>query len=102
MTSFCLYSSLVLTLGADSSETQLAWLQAFSEKGLEILPSADEADEMVKGARSIFDFEAKDIDGNVVSLDRYRWVYHVTYHSHCVWYHVIFMCPSHDYSTEIM
>ena len=66
----CLYS--VLTLGADSSETQFTWLQAFSARGLEILPSVDEADEMVKNARSIFDFKATDIDGNVVSLDRYR------------------------------
>lgn len=62
----------LLTLGADSSETQFTWLQAFSARGLEILPSVDEADEMVKNARSIFDFKATDIDGNVVSLDRYR------------------------------
>ena len=40
--------------------------------GMEVLPAVSEGEERVRQAQSIFDFEAKDIDGNTVSLDRYR------------------------------
>lgn len=41
--------------------------------GLEILPATNEVEDQVRNAHSIFEFEAKDIDGNVVSLERYRY-----------------------------
>ena len=44
--------------------------------GLEILPATNEVEDQVRNAHSIFEFEAKDIDGNVVSLERYRYSLH--------------------------
>jgi len=61
-----------LCLGADSSETQFTWLRVLQSMGLEILPATNEVEDQVRNAHSIFEFEAKDIDGNVVSLERYR------------------------------
>ena len=65
--------TLALCLAAGSSDTQLAWLQAFQGAGLTVLPAANELDYLVKNATSIFDFEMKDIDGEMVSLERYRY-----------------------------
>lgn len=39
-----------------------------------LLPLVEDQDELVRKATSIFDFEAKDIDGNVVSLEKFRCV----------------------------
>ena len=62
----------VMCLSADSSETQFTWLQTLEKAGVEILPAANEEEERIKNATSIFDFEAKTIDGEPVSLDKYR------------------------------
>ena len=40
--------------------------------GVEILMSTDEQEEKVRSAKSIFEFEAKTINGEVVSLEKYR------------------------------
>ena len=61
-----------ICLAASSSETQFNWLRALQGAGLTVLPAANEVDDLVKNASSIFDFEAKDIDGQLVSLERYR------------------------------
>ena len=63
----------VLSLAADSSETQFTWLQVLQSMGLEVMMATNEVEDQVRNARSIFEFEAKDIDGNVVSLERYRY-----------------------------
>ena len=63
----------VLSLAADSSETQFTWLQVLQSMGLEVMMATNEVEDHVRNARSIFEFEAKDIDGNVVSLERYRY-----------------------------
>lgn len=62
----------VVSLSADSGDTLLTWLRALEGAGLEVLPNTAEVDEQVKTAQSIFEFEAKDIDGNLVSLNQYR------------------------------
>lgn len=62
----------VVCLAADSSETQFTWLRTLGQMGLEVLPSANEADDFIKNAASIFEFEAKTIDDELVSLDKYR------------------------------
>ena len=41
--------------------------------GLEVMMATNEVEDQVRNARSIFEFEAKDIDGNIVSLERYRY-----------------------------
>lgn len=41
--------------------------------GVEILPSTDEQEERIRSARSIFEFDARTIDGELVSLEKYRW-----------------------------
>lgn len=61
-----------ICLAASSSETQFNWLRALQGAGLTVLPAANEVDDLVKNASSIFDFEVKDIDGQLVSLERYR------------------------------
>ena len=62
-------------LAAGSSDVQLTWIRALADMGMEVLPATNEVDELVKNAQSIFEFEAKDIDGNPVSLNRYRYWY---------------------------
>ena len=64
----------MVSLSADSGDTLLTWLRALEGAGLEVLPNTAEVDEQVKTAQSIFEFEAKDIDGNLVSLNQYRCV----------------------------
>lgn len=61
-----------LVLGMDTSEIQLSWLQTLDEMGIEVLPSTNEEEEMVRNATSIFDFSAKTIDGETISLEKYR------------------------------
>jgi hypothetical protein len=61
-----------LVLGADSSDIQLSWLQTLDDLGAEVLPSTDEEEEKIRSAKSIFDFEAKTIDGETMSLEKYR------------------------------
>ena len=67
-----LVSAADLVLSSDSRDIQSTWLQAFGEVGLEILQSTDERDEKVQNAKSIFEFEANTIDGELVSLEKYR------------------------------
>jgi hypothetical protein len=55
-------------LCAENSKTQLAWLEALTAIGVTF--REEEID--VGGVKSIFDYTVNDIDGNVVSLDRYR------------------------------
>lgn len=55
-------------LCAFNSKTQTAWLEALSAIGIQF---REEEFTTVKEA-SIFDFTANDIDGNVVTLDKYR------------------------------
>ena len=50
----------------------MAWLGALDDMGVEVLMSTDEQEEKVRSATSIFEFEAKTIDGELVSLDKYR------------------------------
>ena len=38
-----------------------------------VLPLLEDQEDLVRKATSIFDFEVKDIDGNVVSLEKYRY-----------------------------
>ena len=59
-------------MAASSSEIQFNWLRALEGAGLTVLPAANEVDELVKNATSIFDFQVKDIDGHLVPLERYR------------------------------
>lgn len=61
-----------ICLAADSSDTRLTWLTALQGAGIEILPEAEDANEMVQKATSIFDFEVKTIDGNLVDMSKYR------------------------------
>jgi hypothetical protein len=61
-----------LYIGTESSEVQVAWLGALDDMGVEVLMSTDEQEEKVRSATSIFEFEAKTIDGELVSLDKYR------------------------------
>ena len=42
------------------------------EFGTEVLPSVNEEEEKVRNAKSIFEFEARTIDGEVISLEKYR------------------------------
>ena len=65
-------SPLDLCLGTESSEVQLLWLQNLSDMGVEVLPSTDEQEETIRSARSIFEFDARTIDGELVSLEKYR------------------------------
>lgn len=65
-------SLVVMCLAASSTDTQLAWLHGLQEGGLTILPATNEHDDLVKNASSIFDFTMRDIDSQLVSLDRYR------------------------------
>jgi hypothetical protein len=68
-----LYNSLSdLVLGADSSDIQLAWLRTLDDLGMEVLPSTNEEEEQIQNATSIFEFQAKTIDGERVSLEKYR------------------------------
>lgn len=59
-------------MGADSSDTHLKWLGSLHEAGVRVLPEADEVEGLVKHAKSIFEFEAQSIDGDLVDLSRYR------------------------------
>jgi hypothetical protein len=61
-----------LVLGADSSDIQLAWLRTLDDLGMEVLPSTNEEEEQIQNATSIFEFQAKTIDGERVSLEKYR------------------------------
>ena len=61
-----------ICLAASSSEIQFSWLRALQGAGLTVLPAANEIDDLVKNSSSIFDFEVKDIDGQLVQLERYR------------------------------
>ena len=79
---FCALSSLppslppslptVLSLAADSSEVQFTWLHVLQSMGMEVMMAVNEVQDQVRNASSIFEFEAKDIDGNQVSLEKYR------------------------------
>ena len=40
--------------------------------GMEVMMAVNEVQDQVRNASSIFEFEAKDISGNQVSLERYR------------------------------
>ena len=73
-----------LSLSADSSDVQLTWLRALETTDVQILPAAEEVEDLVKNAKSIYEFEAKDIDGNVVSLERYRCVCVIPLRSHVI------------------
>lgn len=68
----CFFSLSDLVLGTESSHTQLSWLRTFSDIGVEVLPSADEEEGKIRDAISIFEFEAKNIDGQLVQLEQYR------------------------------
>lgn len=61
----------VLALSAEDSETQLRWLKVFADNDIEILPSEEDEDELVKKALSAYDFVAKDIDGETINLSKY-------------------------------
>lgn len=61
-----------ISLAASSSDIQFNWLRTLQGAGLTVLPAANEVDDLVKNASSIFDFEVKDIDGQLVPLERYR------------------------------
>ena len=61
-----------ICLAASSSEIQFNWLRVLQGAGLTVLPAANEVDDLVKNASSIFDFEVKDSDGQLVPLERYR------------------------------
>ena len=67
-------------MSADSYDTQLTWLKALEMAGVEILPEADVADDFIKNAKSIFEFEVKDIDNNNVDLRKYTYVWCVRIH----------------------
>lgn len=51
------------------------WLTALESTGATILSEQEELEDLVKNATSIFDFEARDIDGNTVNLERYRYLF---------------------------
>lgn len=59
-------------LAADSDDTRLTWLGALRDAGIEILPELEDTEELLRNAKSLFEFEAKSIDGEVVDLSRYR------------------------------
>ena len=63
----------VLSLSADTSDMQFTWVSNLESSGVTLLPVLEDHEELVRNATSIFDFEAKDIDGNVVCLDKYRY-----------------------------
>jgi len=67
-----MYLIAVVCLAADSSDTQFTWLMALQRAGLEVLPAINEDDDKIRNATSIFDFDAKTIDGEDISLDKYR------------------------------
>lgn len=68
-----IYFSLAICLAADSYETQFTWIRSLGSCGVDILPSIDEEDDLVRNATSIFDFEALDIEGKTIALDKYRY-----------------------------
>ena len=59
-------------LGTDGSDIQTSWLQALDDANVEVLLSVDEEEERVRSSESIFEFEARTIDGELISLDKYR------------------------------
>lgn len=59
-------------LAADSDDTRLTWLGSLRDAGIEILPELEDTEELLKSAKSIFEFTAKSIDGQEVDLSRYR------------------------------
>lgn len=61
-----------LRLAFTSDEEQLSWLKAFEKSGAVTGQTEEEVGDQVKNAESIFEFSAKDIDGNEVSLEKYR------------------------------
>lgn len=77
-TKFCLSLTFAdiqrsdLRLAFTSDEEQLSWLKAFEKSGAVTGQTEEEVEEQVKNAESIFEFSAKDIDGNEVSLEKYR------------------------------
>ena len=61
-----------MCLAADSDDTRLTWLGSLQDADIEILPELEDTQDLLKSAKSIFEFSAKSIDGEVVDLSRYR------------------------------
>jgi len=59
-----------LRIQVETEDDQLMWLKSFEQSGVTILKEAEEEDLPV--ASSIFDFQAKTIDGDTISLEKYR------------------------------
>lgn len=62
----------VLKLAFESDTDQLAWLKQFEKCGVATGQTEEAVEETIKNAKSIYEFEAKDIDGNMVSLSKYK------------------------------
>lgn len=61
-----------LRFSMNSEEDQLDWLKAFEKSGVLTGQTEEDCDDKVKSAKSIFEFEAVDIKGELVSLEKYR------------------------------
>lgn len=61
-----------IQLAMTDENKHFLWLKAFSELGAEVLPLPEEIDSIISSATSICKFEARDIDGFMQSLSKYR------------------------------